>query len=268
MKNQDDITLKALRMAQYRERLDKLNLLLKNKYNLSDMEGAAKQISWATDIRTKFLEEFDKQYDDLDQDVRDSIIERVLSHTESRWWIDRKDAKYSDFMIFAKTLLNVKTNKITDSSNVIDDSILIDTCHNTRITISSNLLGDLSDIMNQYKFTLNQNDKCWFRDIPVEDNARVGIVESLCLTLLANGYKIQVISSKPKDIKHDGILKMIGDMLCIEARTEAVYKTASSIGARLVYLKDCNKSDIQLLINSYDVVCTDKAQLFINDLYE
>ena len=44
MKNQDDITLKALRMAQYRERLDKLNLLLKNKYNLSDMEGCQTNI--------------------------------------------------------------------------------------------------------------------------------------------------------------------------------------------------------------------------------
>ena len=54
--------------------------------------------------------------------------------------------------------------------------------------------------MNQYKFTLNQNDKCWFRIFRLKIK---GWVEF--------NIEDQVISSK--DIKHDGII----DMLCIEA---------------------------------------------------
>ena len=54
MSDKGSVLSKDLRIAQYRERLDQLGAVLKNKYNLFPMTGAVKQISWATDIRTNF----------------------------------------------------------------------------------------------------------------------------------------------------------------------------------------------------------------------
>ncbi len=266
MSDKGSVLSKDLRIAQYRERLDQLGAVLKNKYNLFPMTGAVKQISWATDIRTKFLEEYDKHRGELTSDICNAVMSNILTNTESRWWIDRKDMKYEEFISFAKTTSHIKDGHEIDLPNCIVDCIQIDVCDTSKIIIYGKYFDGLNNIITEYKFIFDKDRNYWFRDICVDDNARTGVIESLCLTLLGNGYKIQVLSPNTKDDRHDGILKIFNDRLCVETCTDAIYKVASSIGMRVVYLDKCKKSDIQSFIDSYDIICTNSAKNFIGDM--
>ena len=265
MKNTKSAPADESRMAQYRKHLDQLNAALKEKYSLPDIIGAEKQIAWATDIRTKFLDAFDRQRREIDPAIVNAVLSGILPQTESRWWIDHKDLSCAEYLIIAKTMAHIITNEpVQEIRGISDDIITVDDSDPEKIFVSCAASIIPKNIMKQYGF-VPDGSGTWVRQMLVEDNARVGVVESLCLTLLQNGFKMQILTPRKPSAPHDGEIKLINGELCIEASTEEIYRAAAHIGKRIIWLEGCAPKDIQTLIDSYDIVCSPEAAAFLGD---
>lgn len=256
---------KSEKLRLYREHLNKQIILLSDKYNLSPLSGAEKQIAWATDIRIRFVEALDKHRGELSDSAFRSVTNQILSQTESRWWIDHRDQSFDEYLSFAKTI-----SLVDDSGDVLpryekpSDVVFID-AERERIEVSYYKPETISEILQRHSFVMDGNK--WIREIPLDDSTRQGVIDSLCLTLLSGGFTARVQHPpKPEPIR-DGLIKIVDGRLCVEARTEAVYKAASRLGKRVVWLDGVDRSEIQKFVSSYDIGISDDASQTLGGLH-
>lgn len=243
------ISNKSSRMAQYREHLDKMLILLTDKYQLPEISGAPKQIAWAKDIRIKFVEQLDKQISSVPSSIISTVKSQILSQTESRWWIDRKDMSFEEHLIYAKTVCSIsdfQENKLSPKQpNITIVDCQADDCVSVHCPVSA------SPILQKYDFV--EKSGVWVREVCYTDVAREGVVNALCLALLQAGHTAKVLPHAEPEVIHDGTLRFVDGRLCVIARSEVVFKAASRIGQRQVFLDGCDKSTIMTFVQNYDV---------------
>ena len=249
---------KAARIAKYREHLDKMSILLGDKYNLPEISGAIKQIAWAKDIRTKFAEALDRQREHLNPDTLLAVQNYIFCETSARWWIDRKDVSFEEHLIYAKTLGKVAENEVGKPVLSKSEVIVIDSSQSDKIVVSF-VPSSAFPILQSRGFSPSVSGE-WVNEISVSDNARCGVVDSLCLSLLQSGYAARVISPPAPPVLHDGKLLVVNGRLCVEAKTEAVYKAAARIGVRFVCVDGANRDDLRQFLDNYDVEVSESAR--------
>lgn len=249
---------KTEKFRKYREHLDQQIILLGDKYNLPKLSGAEKQVAWAADIRIRFVEYFDKNKDALPDTASHCVETLIFTQTESRWWIDRRDQSYEDILSFATTvsLVNKQEGKLPGYQK--KNNVVFINAENERIFVSYFEPENISSIMMRHSFELE--DKNWVREIPLKDVTRQGILDSICLALLSAGFAAKIQHPPKPEAIHDGILKIINGKLCLETRTEAVYKAASRVGKRHIWFDGVDKSEIQKLISAYDIGISEEAR--------
>lgn len=257
-------------IQQYRQHLDAKASVFNTKYNLPNIEGSPKQVTWAQDVRTKFLEQVERQEKDISPEIMSGIYTHILNQTSAKWWIDKKNVSLKDQIIYVQTLTNIENNQTklpepnSPPSMPRDNAILIDCQNKDKITIK-NGKKDAEYIFREYHFVA-KDDGTWERECSIENNERNGIIDGLCLTLLRGEFTTKVLPYKPPESPHDGKIFVKNGKLCVEARTEAVYKAASRLGCRYIYLDLANKNDILSFIQNYDVAVTNDAkQVLQND---
>lgn len=250
---------KSEKFRKYREHLDRQIILLGDKYDLPKLSGADKQIAWATDIRIRFVESLDKNRNSLSEPVFCAVRSQILTQTESRWWIDRREQAYEDMLSFANTV------SLVDSSGDVlpryekpSDVVFIN-AESELIVVSYFEPAAISAIMLRHSFTLT--DGRWMRSIEMADVSRQGVIDALCLSLLAGGFTAKVANPPKPEPVRDGVLRIVDGRLCVEAKTEAVYKAASRLGKRLIWLDGVDKSEIQKFVSLYDIGITDDARV-------
>jgi hypothetical protein len=256
-------------LIKYREHLDKQIILLSDKYQLPKITGVGKQIPWAIDIRIKFIEAYDKRKSGLSPDTSHSFLEMVNSHVESRWWIDHKEMSFEDIItelrVDTKSDNKIQTTFVDNNKSDIADSIIIDTQDDRVLIVRSKKSDDVTLILEKYKFVFEVGGCEWIRNVSITDPERVGVVESLSLSLLQNGFTLRVITRPPPEIIHDGTISVVNNRLCIIARTEPVYKAASRLGSRIVWIDRKYVDELKDIIEKYDVDCTQEAHMYINE---
>jgi hypothetical protein len=259
-----------LKLARFREHLDKQIILLTDKYQLPAMNGIGKQIPWATDIRIKLLEVFDKRQPTLSTEESEKIFSHIFTKNESRWWIDHKDFNLDQLVI--EVLSHNVGNKIKELESIgpnslVDNkySVIIDTKNTNFLKVLSDNEDKLSLIMNSYDFKRDESNNYWIKYISLGDPERVGIVEALSLTLLQNNFTLRIVSHPLPEVIHDGTLTIINNQLCIIARTEPVYKMFSRLGNRRIWIDNKSIDKLKNLIKNYDIDCTPEALKFIGE---
>ncbi|MDD3098872.1 MAG: hypothetical protein PHW36_00790 [Bacilli bacterium] len=257
-----------LKLARFREHLDKQIILLTDKYQLPNMIGIGKQISWAIDIRIKLVEVFDKRQSTLSVEESQRILSHIFTHNESRWWIDHKDFNLDQLLIevFSPNI----NNNTKDSGNqmpLMDDkySVIIDTKNEDFLKVLSDDMDKLPFIMNNYDFKRDELNNYWIKYISLNDQERVGVVEALSLTLLQNNFTLRIVSPPPPEVIHDGTLTVINSQLCVIARTEPVYKIISRLGNRIIWIDNKSIDKLKNLIKNYDIDCTPEALKIIGE---
>lgn len=254
-------------IQQYRKYLDDKANIFKLKYNLPEIDGSPKQQAWAQDVRTKFIDQFEKQETKFSPEIISGIHKHILIQTSAKWWIDKKEVSLDDQILYVKTLCEIQqkqqqqqqpTPTTTVDSRKDENVIVIDCQNKDKITITSNK-KDAEYIFKHYEFTTT-GDNTWEKSCSIDDNERNGIVDGLCLTLLKGEFTTKVLPYKPPEKPHDGKIFVHNGKLCVETRTEAVYKAASRLGRRYVYLDLDNKNEILSFIQNYDVVVTNDAK--------
>lgn len=256
---------KSEKFRKYREHLDQQIILLGDKYNLPKLSGADKQIAWATDIRIRFVESLDKHRSTMPEQAVNSVRAQILSQTESRWWIDRREQSYEDMLSFAQTvsLVDVSGNVLPRYEKQTD--VVFINAEAEQIVVSYFEPETISAIMLRYQFALS--DGKWLREIPLNDSTRQGTLDALCLALLSSGFTARVTHPPKPEPVRDGFLRVVDGRLCVEAKTEAVYKAASRLGKRLVWLDGVEKSEIQKFISTYDIGVSDDVLAKIGGLH-
>ena len=253
---------KAARIAKYREHLDKMSILLEDKYDLPEISGAVKQIAWAKDIRTKFVESLDKQRNNISRDTLDAVRTHIFGETSARWWIDRKDVSFEEHILYAKTLGKVVEHR--ESKPVRSDAspIVVIDCTDSDKVVVSNTCPAAPAVLERFGF--HRDGSVWIRDVSISANERAGLVDSLCLSLLQNGCAARVVVPPVPAPVYDGVLTVVNGRLCVEARTEAVYKAASRFGCRRVYVDKNRLDELAVFLKNYDVFVSDDAREVLN----
>lgn len=258
-------------MQQYRKYLDNKANVFKVKYDLPEIDGSPKQQAWAQDVRTKFLERLETKETTFSPEIIAGVREHILTQTSAKWWIDKKEVSLDEQIAYVKTLCKIQqkqhqqlTQTTTEKPRKNESVIVIDCQNKDKITITCHK-KDAEYILKQYEFTTDDNNT-WERNCSIEDNERNGIVDGLCLTLLKGEFTTKVLPYKPPEKPHDGKIFIHNGRLCVETRTEAVYKAASRLGRRYIYLDLDNKNEILSFIQNYDVTITNDAkQVLEND---
>lgn len=254
---------KAARLAKYRDHLNKMAILLGDKYNLPLLSGAVKQVAWAQDIRTKFAEALDRQRQNLTPETMEAVNRYIFGETSARWWIDRKDVSFEEHLIYAKTLGRVSENRpaaapaVAPSVPVPVGVVTID-CANTERVMVCGVPAAAAGILSRFGFS--ESGAEWKRDISVSDNSRSGVVDGLCLALLQAGYTARIVSAPPAPVIRDGLLTVVSGRLCVEARTEPVYKAAARLGCRRVFVDSAKRSELSAFLQNYDIEVSPEAR--------
>ena len=253
---------KQLKLMKFRDHLNKQIILLTDKYQLPDITGVGKQVPWAIDIRIKFVEVYDKRISDLTPDVAQRILVCVASHVDSRWWIDHKGSAFDDIVqeLFSEipAQMPLNTAPICFASIDTQDTLLL--------RVTANNIDRITTIMQKYLFytDIEKGGGVWIRDLPISNPERIGIVESLSLSLLQNGFTLQILTSPPPEIIHDGTVDIIQGKLCVVARTENVYKAVSRLGSRIIWIDTHFTDKLRILMKKYDIDCTNEATIYLN----
>jgi len=256
-KQQEEVN-KSIKLSQYREYLDKQIILFTDKYQLPTITGVGKQVQYAIDIRIKLIAAFDKHILDINEKVVKEIFAKIFSHTESRWWIDHKSMTYETMLKNVNLSISSNNNNYVESNKIIintesEDSIIIKYPKDDKISL----------ILERYNFSYYENS--WRYDISINDTKRVGIIESLSLSLLQKGYTIQIIAKTPPKIIHDGYIDIINNKLCAIVRTESVYRAFSNIGMRRIWIDDKDITTVKDILKKYDVECSDDVIKYMEE---
>ena len=275
---ENTVNQKSENFRRYREYLDKQIILLTEKYHLPDINGAEKQIPWANDVRIKFVIQFDKHFAELPGDVCAAVQKTVLAQTSARWWIDHKDASYDEMLRLASVLGSISQQVIPGCESAapvqskpavlkapVVDMVIIDTQDVDKITVQYSRPEKLSEVLTPREFVFDSGSGVWVKTIEQTDNARTGVVESICLSFLSRGYAARVIAPPEPPVKHDGYLECINGRLCVVANTEPVYKAAARLGSRLIWFEGVDVSDIRGFVKAYDIEVSEAAQELIGD---
>lgn len=87
---------------QERERAEASAKAAETTADLAPLTGSQKQIAWATTIRAKFVEAAKNLNDRTNNSSRRTgqlwLTDRILEHTEARWWIDYRDYDVKELM--------------------------------------------------------------------------------------------------------------------------------------------------------------------------
>jgi len=256
------------KLAQFREHLDKQIILLTDKYQLPDIIGVGKQVPWAVDIRIKLLEIYDKRQSSLSGEESKRVFSQIFSHTEGRWWIDHKDFNFDQLLneIFPSKQITTMKDASDQIPLIIDNYlIVIDTQDDNCLKVQSTNIDKLPLLMENYGFSNSGVENEWIKNISFDDKERVGIVEALSLSLLQGGFTLKISARQPPKLIHDGTLTMIEGKLCMVARTEPVYKAASRLGSRIVWIDDRLIDKLKILIKNYDIECTPDTIICLGD---
>lgn len=250
---------KAARLAKYREHLNKMAILLGDKYNLPLLSGAVKQVAWAQDIRTKFAETLDRQRQNLTPETMEAVNRYIFGETSARWWIDRKDVSFEEHLIYAKTLGRVSESRPAAVPSVpVPAGVVTIDCANTERVIVCGVAAAAAGILSRFGFSESGTE--WKRDIAVSDNSRSGVVDGLCLALLQAGYTARIVSAPPAPVIRDGLLTVVSGRLCVEARTDPVYKAAGRLGCRQVFVDLAKRSELSAFLQNYDIEVSPEAR--------
>lgn len=249
---------KYTKLVQYRDYLDKQIILLTDKYQLPIISGVGNQVQYAIDIRIKLIVMFDKHRSEIDDKIVKDIFTNIFSHTESRWWIDHKSMTYESMLKSVK--YPVPCN---DKNHIIYDKIIINTESDDYIFINYPKDDHISLILMRYEFSFCEG--LWKYNISINHARRVGVIESLSLSLLQKGYIIQIVAKDPPKIIHDGYVCIINNKLCGIARTEPVYRAFSNIGMRRVWIDDEDIASLKDIFGKYDVECGDDAIKYMGE---
>ncbi|MDD3972636.1 MAG: hypothetical protein PHC31_12090 [Clostridia bacterium] len=236
----------SIKLTQYREYLDKQIILLTDRYQLPIIAGVGKQVQYAIDIRIKLITLFDKHKLEIEDEVVRDIFAKIFSHTESRWWIDHKSMTYETMLKSVKSSMSCNENNL-----IIHNKIVINTESDDYIFINYSNDEQISLILERYKFSFY--DGVWKYNLSINDAQRVGVIESLSLSLLQKGYIIQIVAKDPPKIIHDGYVCIINNKLCGIARTEPIYRAFSNIGMRRVWIDDKDIPSLRDIFEKYDV---------------
>ena len=256
---------KSDKFHRYREHLDRQIILLGDKYNLPKLSGADKQVAWAADIRIRFVESLDKNRSSLSEGVFNAVCSQILTQTESRWWIDRREQSYENLLSFAHTVSLIDSSGDTLPKYEKAPDVVFINAEQECIVVSYIEPAEIASIMLRHSFVLT--DCRWVRDIAFDDPVRQSAIDALCLALLAGGFTAKVAHPQKPEPVRDGVLQIVAGRLCVEAKTEAVYKAASRLGKRVVWLDGVDKSEIQKFVSSYDIGISEEARTKLGGTY-
>lgn len=258
------------KLIKYREHLDKQIILLSDRYQLPEITGIGKQIPWATDIRIKFVETYDKRKSTLSSDISYLILKGLMKYVEGRWWIDHKDLPFdklmSELLINDKLPDDIINNNCNNIKKIDNNSIIIDTQNDAILKIYTDNSDETVSILEKYLFVFEGDPGEWVQNISITDPERVGVVESLSLSLLQNGHTLRVLTRPPPEVVHDGTISIVDNKLCIIARTEPVYKAVSRFGERIIWIDREGVDKLKEVMKKYDIDCSQAARKYIDEV--
>lgn len=250
---------------QYAEHIRREGVRLSQKFSLPPLSGSSdKQIGFGEDSRTKFLLKFEKMQQSLSPDILADIQQNWLSHTDSRFWIDNKNA-YKTYFVKAleqTPLLGVSVPSIAadlpSNSGIVSyqrlpDMVIIDDSADDRITVTFPSNMDLSGFLLSVGFSKVSDSEYVFMS-GYSDVERVGISERLLVKIPQNGYPMKYLKHVEPEKPHDGYL-FVDDSgkMAVKCMTAAVYRAASHIGYQIVYLDKADKSALRNFLRAYDI---------------
>ena len=241
----------------WKQKLAQQNILLCDKYSIPAItEGSPKQIPWATDLRAKFLIEFDKIQSSLDESLRQEILQNWLSHIDARHWIDNKKITFKMYLA-----MHGSQAKLPENTLPIRSTIEIDTRDSNQVTVHT-IDGSLDAVLSASGFT-TESENTWIRQIAQTDVERTGLVESLSMQILQMGKAMKILSNPAPMPYHDAQLIVRDGKLCVICNTEATYRAFSHIGSRLIFLDGADKDKLKSTISMYDVGISSEAEGFL-----
>lgn len=142
--------------------------------------------------------------------------------------------------------------------------ITIDTRDSKTIKIHTQNPETIRSIMEQNGFHKEEN--IWTKHQPKTDEKRTPMIETICLTLLAEGHIAKVLTAPTPEPPHEGCIKLIDGKLCIDTKTTHLWKAASQIGTKRIWLETARKEEIQTLIRNFDIICTKEAEQHLKEM--
>ncbi len=240
----------------WKQKLAQQNILLCDKYGIPSItNGSPKQIPWATDLRAKFLIDFDSVQSTLDESIKQEILQ-WLSHTDARHWIDNKKITFKMFLA-----MHGSQARLTENTLPIHSTIEIDTRDSSKVTVHTTD-KELDGILSGFGFTAYA-ENVWIRQIAQNDVERTGLVETLSMQILQMGKAMKILSNPAPLPYHDAQIMVHDGKLCVICNTEATYRAFSHLGSRLIYLDGADKEKLKSTISMYDVGITKDAEDFL-----
>lgn len=251
---------------QYAEHIKKESIRLSLKFNLPPLSGSSdKQISFGEDSRAKFLIKYEKFQQSLSPAILADIRQNWLSHTDSRFWIDNKNA-YKTYFVksLEQTSLPVSSAVPAMPANIppvlnivpfqkLPDMVIVDDSQDDKILVTFPENMDLSGLLLSFGFSkVSDSEYCLMSGYA--DVERNGISERLLVKIPQLGYPLKYLKHIESPKPHDGYL-FVDDSgrLAIRCMTSAVYRAASHIGYQIVYLDNADKSALKDFLSAYDV---------------
>lgn len=269
----------------YIDFIEKKGIEFDEKYNLPPISAKSEtQENFARDVRTKCIIQYETFKSQLSKESDEAFTNDLENEVSAQFWIDKSELNGADLLqgyVKEEDILKLKkykreskkirlkanTNKeeeIKEHKRVVNKlqikycheeiQAVIDNSDNSKITV--NLSSDTNkffEIFEKYGFS-KRGDKTWVRNIEINDIERKGVSSGIAMSLLEAHALVKVISEKPKQEFHDGLLMMKNGKLCLMAKTESVYKAFSKLGYREIYFDETDSNKLKELIPKYDVI--------------
>lgn len=260
------------------------------KYNLPDISAISEsQQNFARDIRTKCIIQYETFKNQIPEESKTAFKKDLENEISAQFWIDKsgfsgielltgylEDDLISELKKLKKENKKARIQKEKTEESVIKEhqetvnklkikysseeiKAVVDNSNDLKIKVTLSVDTDkFSEIFDKYGF--NKCGDSWIRDIQINDIERKGVSSGIAMALLQSNVIVKVISEKPKQEWHDGILSMKNGRICLSAKTEAVYKAFSKLGYREIYFNESDIAKLKEAIPKYDVIVDDSLQ--------
>lgn len=275
----------------YMEFIEKKGEEFDEKYNLPAISAKSdSQENFARDVRTKCIIQYETFKSQMPKESEDAFKNDLENKVSAQFWIDKSeysgakmltgylsDEEISNLKKIKKETKKTRIKNEKSKEEVIEEHketvnrlkiryqheeihAVIDNSNDLKITVTLSVETDkFSEIFNKYEFC-KCGDMTWIRDIQINDIERQGVSSGIAMSLLNANVIVKVISEKPKQEWHDGILSLKDDRICLIAKTESIFKAFSKIGYREIYFNESDLNKLKEVIPKYDVIIDDSLQ--------